>query len=184
MLKRCCCPKAEGWRLPSRRRCYGRPRSTSTRKGRRGDAVFIRLDRDRESVGESRRQPEPRLSGRTGRAEGRRSFNALKYLRDGVQDYGYFQILKNCDHGAGHLNSPVRWRRTGLTGRAVMHCWSLCASRWESNRSPRMFTIAQREKATCFHLELLRNAFGRPVVHRPIEKPGQADYGTLIACHL
>ncbi len=46
-----------------------------------------------------------------------------------------------------------------------------------------MFTIAQREKATCFCLELLRNAFGRPVVHRPIEKPRQADYGTLVACH-
>jgi hypothetical protein len=54
-------------------------------------------------VGESRRQPEPRLSGRTGRAEGRRSFNALKYLLDGVQDDGYFQILKNCDHGGWAL---------------------------------------------------------------------------------
>ncbi len=38
----------------------------------------------------------------------------LKYLRDGVQDYGYLQILKNCGHGGWALEQS----------RKVAHDWT------------------------------------------------------------
>lgn len=57
-----------------------------------------------------------------------------------------------------------------------MHRWSLCGVKIGNQIDAlRMFTIVQREEAKCFCLELLRNAFGRPVVHRTIEKPCQAE---------
>jgi hypothetical protein len=76
-----------------------------------------------------------------------------------VQDDGYFQILKNCDHGGWALEQS-RKVAPGLDSLDAQLCTAgVCARQGrESNRSPRMFPIAQREKATCVCLELLRNA--------------------------
>jgi len=48
----------------------------------------------------------------------------LKYLRDGVEDYEYLQLLKNCGRPYLHWPRPKESALTGPTGRETKACWN------------------------------------------------------------